>query len=140
MPYFHSVLEPMLRLPDVKWIGDAAHDEKVRLFGQAVATLSPIDWEEPFGLVMIESMLCGTPVIAFRRGSVPEIVDEGITGWIVANVDEMASMLFRLASGAQPFNRARCRQHAARRFNAERMISDYIAIYKRAVDASRCRT
>jgi glycosyltransferase involved in cell wall biosynthesis len=131
--YYRSEVETRLRRKGVTWMGEASHEPKVSLLGGALATLFPIGWEEPFGLVMIESMLCGTPVIAFGRGAAPEIVDEGVTGWIVRDVDEMAARLTRLATEREPFDREACRAIAARRFSAERMVDDYLAIYTLAI-------
>ena len=96
------------------------------------APLFPIAWEEPFGLVMVESMLCGTPVIALPRGAAPEVVDDGVTGWLVRDVDEMAARLLSL-SGGEPFDRARCRAHAAGRFSTARMADDYLNLYGQAL-------
>jgi glycosyltransferase involved in cell wall biosynthesis len=130
--YFRSRVERRLREPHVRWLGEAGHPEKVRLLGGALATLFPIAWEEPFGLVMIESMLCGTPVISYARGSAPEVIDEGVTGWTVRDEDEMAWRLRRLAAGGR-FDRARCRERAARRFSVEVMTDGYLMAYAAAL-------
>lgn len=129
--YYEQEIRPRLGQKGVSWHGEAGHDDKVRLLGGALATLFPIDWEEPFGLVMIESMLCGTPILAFGRGSTPELVDNGVTGWLVADRDEMAWRLRALVE--QPFDRARCRARAAERFGARRMADEYLAIYEDVV-------
>ena len=133
--YFRSDVEPRLRWPGVDWLGELSHQPKVALLAGAVATLAPIDWEEPFGLVLIESMLCGTPVIAFNRGSVPELVDPGVTGFIVEDLDQMAQTLAALSRGELVVDRARCRARAVRRFSRERMVDDYLAIYQEAIGA-----
>jgi glycosyltransferase involved in cell wall biosynthesis len=91
--------------------------------------LFPIDWEEPFGLVMIESMLCGTPVLAFARGSAPELIDEGVTGWLCDDARDMAARLRALKSGELTFDRAACRGRAAERFSIERMTERYLDVY-----------
>ncbi len=127
--YFRSEIEPRLLRPGVTWVGEAGFDVKLQLLGNALATLFPIEWEEPFGLVMIESMLCGTPVLSFPRGAASEVIDPGVTGWIVRDQDEMAWRLARLADGRAGFDRDRCRELAARRFGVDRMVEQYLAIY-----------
>ncbi|MDB5150605.1 MAG: hypothetical protein JWQ57_4625, partial [Mucilaginibacter sp.] len=93
--------------------------------GQAKALLFPIEWDEPFGIVMIEAMACGTPVIAFKRGSVPEVVDENITGNIVNTTDEMIKSI----SNLENFNRHKCRQQASKRFNTDKITNNYLNLY-----------
>src|SRR5205823_716044 len=110
----------------------ADYRRKLGLLQHARATLFPIDWEEPFGLVMIESMLCGTPVLAFPRGSVPEVVDDGITAHICRSVDDLTARL-RLLGEPGAFDRARCREHAMTRFGRARMVGDYLGVYARAI-------
>ncbi len=127
--YFSAELQPRLAKPGVEWLGEANHDQKLALFGGALASLMPIDWEEPFGLVLIESMLCGTPVLSFRRGSAAEVVDDGITGWLVDDVADMSSKLLALKRGELVIDRARCREHAIRRFHIDRMVDRYEALY-----------
>ncbi|MEN9787234.1 MAG: hypothetical protein RLZZ299_2498 [Pseudomonadota bacterium] len=128
VPWFEANLAARLRMPWVEVVGEVDHPRKVALFGSVSATLFPIAWEEPFGLVMIESMLCGTPVIAFGRGSVPELIDEGVTGWVVRDVEEMAARVRALRDSG--FDRARCRARAARRFGALRMVDRYARLYQ----------
>jgi glycosyltransferase involved in cell wall biosynthesis len=123
--YFDSVIRPMLGEPGIEFLGEIGDDDKAEFLGRAYALLFPIDWPEPFGLVMIEAMACGTPVIAFRRGSVPEVVEEGVTGYIVSDVDEAARAVARIPS----LSRARCRAEFEQRFSAGRMARDYLAAY-----------
>ncbi len=122
------VLAPLLGTPGVTVLGEVDHLRKVALLGEARALLFPVAWEEPFGLVMIEAMLCGTPVIAYDRGSVREIVDEGVTGFVVSDAAEMAIALRNLQR--EGFDRARCRTRAARRFGSLRMVDRYLRLYR----------
>jgi glycosyltransferase involved in cell wall biosynthesis len=139
--YFQAEVRHRLQLPHVTWVGEAAHPAKVRLLGSALATLFPIDWEEPFGLVMIESMLCGTPVLSFARGSAPEVIEQDVTGWAVADEDEMIWRLRQLAAGRTRFDRARCRERAIHRFSVNTMVERYLQLYAasigRPVDADK---
>ncbi|HEX4446574.1 MAG TPA: glycosyltransferase, partial [Polyangiaceae bacterium] len=112
----------------VSWHGEVAFAPKLEVLRGARATLCPLSWEEPFGLVMIESMLVGTPVIAFARGSAAEVVDEGVTGFLVRNREEMADRVRRLGE----IDRVRCRARARERFNAIRMAGDYERVYAEA--------
>jgi glycosyltransferase involved in cell wall biosynthesis len=125
--YFSEFVEPHLREGQIEYLGEITHGEKVELLQDARATLFPIDWEEPFGLVMIESMACGTPVIAARRGSVPEVVEDGRTGIVVDDYSEMAGAIER----ADLLDPVELRTAAAERFSRERMVSDYVAVYER---------
>jgi glycosyltransferase involved in cell wall biosynthesis len=125
--YWTEQIEPLIRnSPHVEFIGEINEQQKAEFLGNARALLFPIDWPEPFGLVMIEAMSCGTPVIAFRCGSVPEIIDHGVSGWIVDSMDEAVDAVGRLAD----LNRATVRQAFDKRFTAERMAADYIEIYQ----------
>ncbi len=123
-----KVLRPALACPGVRWLGEADLATKRRALAGARALLVPIRWEGPFGLVLIEAMLAGCPVVAFRRGSTPELVEDGLTGWVVEDVEGMAAALARLAR----FDRAACRRRAVERFSADRMTRDYLAVYARA--------
>jgi glycosyltransferase involved in cell wall biosynthesis len=123
--YFKTRIKPLLKDPNVEFIGEIGESEKSPFLGDAVGLLFPIDWPEPFGLVLIEALACGTPVIAFGRGSVPEIVDHGITGFIVGNVEEAAAAVPRLKT----LDRAVIRQRFVERFSVERMARDYLALY-----------
>lgn len=124
--YWDSVIEPMIKAhPNVKYIGEINEHQKADFLGNAVALLFPIDWPEPFGLVMIEAMACGTPVVAFGAGSVPEIVEEGVTGFVVNNMTDAAAAVGR----ASKLDRAHVRAAFERRFTAQRMASNYLDIY-----------
>jgi glycosyltransferase involved in cell wall biosynthesis len=127
--YFHEFVQPHLREGRIEYLGEVTHGEKVELLQNARATLFPIDWEEPFGLVMIESMACGTPVIATRRGSVPEVVEEGRTGVIVDDYTQMAAAV-EAADALDPND---LRRAAEERFSRERMVDAYVAAYEDAI-------
>lgn len=130
--YFDTVIKPLLDPSLVEFIGEVGDKEKEEFLGSAYALLFPIDWPEPFGLVMIESMACGTPVIAWPHGSVPEIMEDGVTGFVVEEVEEAARAVERVAS----FDRRRCRDAFERRFTVARMAEDYINTYERLLEKS----
>ena len=125
--YFRDEIKPLLDDPSVEYIGEIGDEDKSRFLGDAVALLFPIDWPEPFGLVMIEAMACGTPVIAWNRGSVPEVIDEGLTGRIVASEDEAAAAVAEVAG----YDRTAIRATFERRFSAHTMAQNYEALYRR---------
>jgi glycosyltransferase involved in cell wall biosynthesis len=125
--YFKRVVEPLLNDSHIEWVGEISDQQKNDFLGNAYALLFPIDWPEPFGLVMIEAMACGTPVIAYDRGSVPEVMDDGVTGLIVRELDEAAEAVRRVRN----LSRARCREVFDKRFTATRMANDYIHVYQR---------
>jgi len=127
--YFEGI-RPLLKHPLVEFLGEIRQSEKEDFLGDAYALLFPIDWEEPFGLVMIEAMACGTPVIAYNRGSVPELVQDGITGFVV-NDEEGAA---RAVEKVSTLDRRKCRQSFEERFTATRMARDYISLYKRLLE------
>jgi len=131
--YFEAEVRPRLSGEGVKWVGELGHTDKVRMLRHARATLFPIQWEEPFGLVMIESMLVGTPVIAFPRGSAPEVIEHGITGFLVRSLEEMAQRLRDIDS----FDRKACRRRAEERWSSMAMAKQYVRVYERAVDRTR---
>lgn len=132
--YFHSTVKPLLGgASDVEFIGEVGEREKNVLLGHALALLFPIDWPEPFGLVMIEAMACGTPVVAFPGGSVAEIMEDGVTGFVVQTVEEAVRAVARVPS----LDRRRCREVFERRFTAERMAWDYVRLYERVVRRPR---
>jgi glycosyltransferase involved in cell wall biosynthesis len=125
--YFERDIRPLLDHPLIEFIGEIGGEEKARFLGEALALLFPIDWPEPFGLVMIEAMACGTPVIACRRGSVPEVVVHGQTGFVAETLDELTDAARR----ADRIDRAACRRHVERHFSVERMVDGYEGIYAR---------
>jgi glycosyltransferase involved in cell wall biosynthesis len=129
--YYEERIRPMLNSPNVEFIGEITDAEKSDFLSGAVALLVPIDWPEPFGLVMIEAMACGTPVIAFNRGSVPEIIDEGLTGFIVEDELSAIGAVHRLGQ----LSRAKVRAQFEKRFTARRMALDYLAAYRGLSDA-----
>jgi glycosyltransferase involved in cell wall biosynthesis len=124
--YFREQIEPMLDGPGVEYIGEINERQKQEFLGQAAALLFPVNWPEPFGLVMIEAMACGTPVLAFRCGSVPEVVDDGVTGRIVETEDEAVAALGHVLSLDRPAVRCRFEE----RFTANRMAKDYVKLYR----------
>jgi glycosyltransferase involved in cell wall biosynthesis len=124
--YFDTIIRPMLDGPGVELIGEISEAEKPAFLSGALALLMPIDWPEPFGLVMIESMACGAPVIAFNRGSVPEVIEDGLTGFIVEDEVGAIGAVERLAT----LSRARVRARFEERFTARRMATDYLATYR----------
>ena len=127
--YFEERIEPLLHQPHVTFIGEIGDDKKAHYLGNAVASISPIDWPEPFGLNMIEAMACGTPTIAFRHGSVPEIIDDGISGVIVETMEEAV----RAVEKAKSMSRELCRKTFERRFTARRMADDYLKLYRQVM-------
>jgi glycosyltransferase involved in cell wall biosynthesis len=130
--YFEHVIRPQLDHPLIEFIGEIGDHEKREFLGNALALLFPIDWPEPFGLVMIEAMREGTPTIAWRRGSVPEVIDEGVTGFVVESVDEAVTALRRISP-----NRKTVRKRFEERFTASRMAANYVATYKGLLEAPR---
>jgi glycosyltransferase involved in cell wall biosynthesis len=126
--YYRTVIKPLLTGPYVRFLGEIGESEKREFLGGALALLFTIDWPEPFGLVMIEAMACGTPVIAYPRGSVPEVLADGETGFLARGVEEAVAAVERAAS----LDRLQCRRVFERRFTASRMADDYLAVYERA--------
>lgn len=129
--YFESVIRPLLVYPDIDYIGEISDAEKGSFLGEAAALLFPVDWPEPFGLAMIEAMANGTPTIAFRRGSVPEVINEGVTGFIVEDMDAAT----RAVPRALRLDRRIVRQQFEARFCSERMARDYLEVYERLFSA-----
>src|SRR5688572_19386251 len=128
--YFETQIEPLLDSPLVEFIGEIGDARKSHFLGNARALLFPIDWPEPFGLVMIEAMACGTPVIAFRRGSVPEVLEEGVSGYIVDSEKEMIAAVDRV----RELDRHGVRKAYQRRFTATAMARAYVSVYTRLIE------
>jgi len=127
--YFKGVIKPLLNHPLIEFVGEIGYPEKIDFLGNAAALLFPIQWPEPFGIVMIEAMACGTPVIAYPRGSVPEVIEDGLTGFIVSDDKEAVEAI----RNVERFNRRNCRKRFEQRFTDVRMAQDYLAIYERLV-------
>lgn len=130
--YFDAEIRPLLG-GDVEFIGEIGGAEKMELIGRAVALLNPIRWPEPFGLVMVEALACGTPVLTYAEGAAPEIVDDGVTGRLCADGDDMAEAL----RNVEAYDRAGCRRAAEERFSSARMAADHVALYRALVDGRR---
>jgi glycosyltransferase involved in cell wall biosynthesis len=130
--YFEATVKPWLDHPLIEFLGEVDDSQKREFLGGALALLFPIDWPEPFGLAMIEAMSAGTPVIAWRNGSVPEVVDVGVTGFIVESIDQAVEALERVSS----LDRLNVRERFEQRFAVERMARDYLALYRRAADVT----
>jgi glycosyltransferase involved in cell wall biosynthesis len=133
--YFEHEIRPLLELPGIDYIGEISDAEKSEFLSGAIGLLMPIDWPEPFGLVMIEAMACGTPVLAYPGGSVPEIVEDGLTGFIVNNEAEAVDAVRRLPSLSRPQIRARFEE----RFTARRMAMDYLSLYRHMAESQAPR-
>jgi glycosyltransferase involved in cell wall biosynthesis len=127
--YFHQRIAPLLRHPHIEFVGEVAERDKAEFLGNATALLFPIDWPEPFGLAMIEAMSCGTPVIAWPHGAVPEIVDHGVTGCVVNSIDEAVEAVKHIGR----LERSQVRARFEERFTAARMAGDYAAVYESLV-------
>jgi glycosyltransferase involved in cell wall biosynthesis len=131
--YFRTQIEPLLGGPGVEFVGEIDERQKTQFLGEAQALLFPVDWPEPFGLSMIEAMACGTPVLAFRCGSVPEIVEDGLTGVIVDTVEEAIAALPRVIA----LDRNKVRERFEQRFSATRMAEDYVGVYRSLLASSK---
>jgi glycosyltransferase involved in cell wall biosynthesis len=131
--YFERDIKPMLSLPGVEFIGEINERQKNAFLGNARALLFPIDWPEPFGLVMIEAMACGTPTLAFRNGSVPEVIDEGLSGYIVDSEEEAVSVLKQTVE----LDRRTVRRRFEERFTSARMAADYVTLYEKLLAKPR---
>ncbi|WP_420134338.1 glycosyltransferase family 4 protein, partial [Rhodopseudomonas sp.] len=127
--YFEQVIEPMLHHPLIEFIGEIGDQQKSEFLSGALGLLLPLDWPEPFGLVMIESMACGAPVIAYNRGSVPEIIESGLTGFIVEDETSAVAAVHQL----EELDRSAIRARFEERFTAKRLASDYVALYERMI-------
>lgn len=127
MRYFHEIIEPQIDQEHVRYFGPANRRQKIDLFSRAYGFLNPIEWEEPFGMVMIEAMALGCPVISFSRGAAPELILQGETGFLVQNLEEMIERIPDLAQ----IDRARTREHVERNFSARTMAENYVKLYRR---------
>ncbi|MEP6600301.1 MAG: glycosyltransferase family 4 protein [Nitrospirota bacterium] len=127
--YFEKEVEPLFKNSFVEYLGEIGEQEKDEFLGNAYALLFPINWREPFGLVMIEAMACGTPVIAFRMGSVPEVMKEGVTGFIVDDVDGAVKAVEQIPT----VSRQGCRRYFDEHFTSTRMALDYLSIYRKLI-------
>jgi glycosyltransferase involved in cell wall biosynthesis len=130
--YFRDQVEPLLG-GNIEYVGEISPGERAAFLGDAVALLNPITWSEPFGLSMVEALACGTPVVAFPRGSVPEIVDDGVTGLLCRDADDMVERLPEVGS----LDRAACRKAVEERFSADRMVDEHVALYRALLEARR---
>jgi glycosyltransferase involved in cell wall biosynthesis len=131
--YYESVLRPQMDHPHIEFLGELNQQEKVRFLADACALLFPVNWPEPFGLAMIESMACGTPVLAFPHGAVPEVMSDGVTGYMCRDEDEMAARCIDVVE----LDRLACRNHVETNFSIERMADGYEEAYRRAIAQSR---
>ena len=134
--YFETIVKPLLSTPGVEFIGEINEAQKQDFLGGALALLFPVDWPEPFGLVMIEALACGTPVIARPCGSVPEVLRHGLSGFIESSVDNLAAAVNKI----HEISRRACRDEFERRFTAEVMADNYEQIYSRLADTQRARS
>lgn len=128
LEYFESQVRPLLGR-EVEYLGEVGFTDKVELLGRATCLLNPIQWPEPFGLVMVESLACGAPVVASARGAAPELVDEGVTGYLCRGERSLAKALQKAAD----LDRAACRQAAEERFSASRMVEAYVELYRSVI-------
>lgn len=124
--YYESAIKPLLKSSQVEYIGEVSDKEKNELFGNAYALIHAIEFPEPFGLTMIESLACGTPVIAFRHGSIPEVIEDGVTGFVCDDVNAAVTAV----ASIEKLTRKRCRARFVERFTAERMAKNYISVYQ----------
>ena len=127
--YFDSEIRHLLNDPIIEFVGEIGEIEKGDFLGNAMAMLFPIDWPEPFGMVIIESFACGTPVIAYNHGSVPEIINDGKTGFIVESIDQALQAVNKI----DKIKRKNCREEFETRFNVERMCKDYLNVYSQLI-------
>ena len=133
--YYRDTVAPHVDGTQIVYAGEADFAAKVKLFGGARALLYPVQSREPFGLVLAEAMACGTPVAALDRGAVREVVDDGVTGVIFENVEDLAAGLPRVFA----LDRRRVRERAVARFGVDRMVAEYEAVYQQVVEATRVR-
>jgi glycosyltransferase involved in cell wall biosynthesis len=130
--FFRDEVKPLLG-GDVEYVGEIGSDERADFLGRAIALLNPITWNEPFGLTMVEAIACGTPVLSFSKGAATEIIDEGVTGLLCNDVDEMVERLPAVAG----LDRRACRKVAETRFSSDRMVDEHLALYESLISARR---
>ena len=133
--YFETKIKPLLKHPAIEFIGEITDQEKNEFLGNAYAYMFPIDWPEPFGLTMIEAMACGTPTIAFRCGSVPELMTEKVTGFVVDNLESAVASVARIPE----IDRRACRTAFEKRFTAQRMSAEYVSLCQRSLGEVNAR-
>ena len=126
--YHETVIKPLIDGRQVEYLGELGDEDKNELLGSARALLFPVDWPEPFGLAMTEAMACGTPVLALRRGSVPEVVEDGVTGFVRDTEDELAAVAADRSTACRV---GRCRERVERHFSVDVMTDGYEAVYQR---------
>ncbi|MDB5244207.1 MAG: hypothetical protein JWN18_77 [Parcubacteria group bacterium] len=131
-PYFKEYVEPWLS-DRIEWIGEVDEEKRNELMSNALCFLHPVTWREPFGLTLIEAMACGCPVIGMNRGSIPEIIQNGVTGYVVEDVEGMVSAI----EGISTISRAACREHALTNFNASKMADGYEAVYAKMIEKKK---
>lgn len=131
--YFYEYVEPLLSDEYVKWVGEVDEQERNKLMSKALCMLHPITFREPFGLTLIEAMACGCPVIAFNRGSMPEVIVNGKTGFVVSDADEMADAVLDI----DKIDRAECRRYAVKKFTVEKMTDGYEKVYKKILERQK---
>ena len=130
--YFQTEIEPLLSDPLIEYLGEITDAEKCDFLGNAMALLCPYDWPEPFGLVLIEALACGTPVLAYRRGSIPEIIEDAATGFVCEGLDEMTEVIQRI----REIDRRRCRISFEQRFSVARMAQEYVRVYEQVIGSA----
>lgn len=133
LSYYQNEVKPLIDGKQIQWIGEVAVSQKADLLGKAKAFLNPIQWEEPYGLVMVEAQVCGTPVISFARGAAPELIKDGLTGYLVENVDQMVEKMSQINN----IDRRACRENVENRFSIPAMIDGYKKSYNKAIMAFR---
>jgi glycosyltransferase involved in cell wall biosynthesis len=131
--YFKEKVEPYLKKNKIEYVGVASPAKRNKLLGGAKAILVPVQWEEPFGLIMIEAMACGTPVIGFNKAAVPEIVVDDKTGFVVEDMRKMVSAMKRI----DKINRANCRQHVEKNFSVKKMVDEYEEVYEKIIKSKK---
>ena len=134
--YFRTQVEPYLDGDRVTYVGSADPARRDELLGGALALLHPIAFDEPFGLSVVEAMACGTPVVAFERGSMREVIDDGVSGFLVHSVDEAVAVIGRAdgPGAVADLDRGACRRHVEERFSVERMVDGYLAVYQKVLE------